>query len=79
MMIPVNCHLVIIFTQNGHHRSVQHRQKHRNQYIHEITMCLTVDFAWDAEKPTTRESSPYIRLEREEGKTLVEVQEMSNI
>ena len=37
----------------------------RIQYIHEITMSLTVDFAWDAEKPTTRESSPYIHLERE--------------
>ena len=51
----------------------------RIQYIHEITMSLTVDFAWDAEKPTTRESSPYIHLESEEEKSLVEVQEMSNI
>ena len=42
-------------------------------------MRLTVDFAWDAEKPTTRESFPYIDLECEEKKTLVEVQEMSNI
>ena len=49
----------------------------RIQYIHEITMSLTVDFAWDAEKPTTRESFPYIRLEREVEKTLVEVRKVT--
>ena len=47
--------------------------------IYKITMCLLVYFAWDAEKPTTRESSPYIRLESKEEKTLIEVQDMSNI
>ena len=45
--------------------------------IYKITMCLTVDFAWDAEKPTTRESSPYIHVERQEEKTLVEVRKVT--
>ena len=42
-------------------------------------MCLAVDFAWDAEKPTTRESSPYIHVERQEEKTLVEVRKVTTL
>ena len=39
--------------------------KDRIQYIHEITMCLTVDFAWDAEIHGTNKSTMDTRLEKE--------------
>ena len=41
--------------------------------IYKITMCLLVYFAWVVEKTYyKRESSPYIHVERQEEKTLVE-------
>ena len=52
---------------------------YRIHHPHQITMCLTVDSAWDAEKYTTRESTPHTStrsVERERKKTHVEVQKI---